>query len=858
MRSRKNIDLPCLSPRLRTVRQNNKYEEVHLFKSKTKGPGNLISLTNSPRFAKTRSEFFRTLKYIPNSSRKDLIPDNPTQIFLKECQAKCLNPLPIGLSSETSKEVNIANYSMGDNYAQAFAKSLHSLQDLEKLNISSTSLSPKGTCSIITNISNQPIKELSLKDNQISFKIIQPLIELISKPFPTLKYLNLENTKISDRIVCHLCEVLANDNVLAFLGLAKNSLGYISCVPIRNLLQENENLKQLDLHWNNIKDIGAAIIFEGLVKNDSLKELDLSWNSIGKNKENKEIKTIAKRIGELTGLIHLDLSCNFLTANECELIGKELNKNHSILGIHVVGNQTTIDSQGFFHADPKINLTVQTNLLSRLFRNDRTYKRENSSMCWLCESWKETIFYWEIRDEKILKKKKIYLHLECDDFLPSLMVKTGNTAMITRVIPSNDIRFFYSIDGNSMLSNDYQKIELDTPLVKSIGMFEEEAVTFRLAELNFCEVKGKVFSKKTPFNTEPRPAPFEPISNMKFKRVNWSISNSIFKDYGYLNQELASDCFEFDWKESKLNSWVRSIPDKESLKKLLKSNYILIISIFRDLACQSANGLLTIGNNVVFEFLSQLQVFDAKFTIADLGVNWNTVSSTKNKQPFNPGNSLVRYEFMELLVRISHDKFIRSKVCNSFTSAFSKFLNESLQCFTLKYFDDNWRFEYYAIEDVEIVIKTHLAVLKNIYQRYSGKKTPPGQKPFMCFEEFRNICSEAGLLLGGVNEREVDVIFCMSMMIQVDEVYKKRHIEMNFLEFVEAFCRVCWRMPDVEVDATEDYWDEPGLPKKIEKAVGRLLRLCHRTVRESFVAPTIELYKSHKFVKQRTIRAKID
>ena len=46
-------------------------------------------------------------------------------------------------------------------------------------------------------------------------------------------------------------------------------------------------------------------------------------------------------------LIHLDLSNNNLAEKECVLINEGLTHNHTILGIHMIGNEAATDALGF-------------------------------------------------------------------------------------------------------------------------------------------------------------------------------------------------------------------------------------------------------------------------------------------------------------------------------------------------------------------------------------------------------------------------------------------------------------------------------------------------------------------------------
>jgi len=46
-------------------------------------------------------------------------------------------------------------------------------------------------------------------------------------------------------------------------------------------------------------------------------------------------------------LIHLDLSHNYFDSRELELINEGLSENHTILGIHMAGNEGETDALGF-------------------------------------------------------------------------------------------------------------------------------------------------------------------------------------------------------------------------------------------------------------------------------------------------------------------------------------------------------------------------------------------------------------------------------------------------------------------------------------------------------------------------------
>lgn len=57
-------------------------------------------------------------------------------------------------------------------------------------------------------------------------------------------------------------------------------------------------------------------------------------------------------------LRHVDLSYNSMDANECQIFGEAIKENHTVWGLHMMGNDCIIDSFGFVR--PKAKTKVAT------------------------------------------------------------------------------------------------------------------------------------------------------------------------------------------------------------------------------------------------------------------------------------------------------------------------------------------------------------------------------------------------------------------------------------------------------------------------------------------------------------------
>lgn len=115
----------------------------------------------------------------------------------------------------------------------------------------------------------------------------------------------------------------------------------------------------------------------------------------------------------------------------------------------------------------------------------------------------------------------------------------------------------------------------------------------KLLNLEYCD--GYTFEFKFPktVNNFPKNLPrniindfdYEPLINaiprdnggyyqlIKPKKQPWRFENSVFKDYQKDTDEILNNCFEFDWKCSRIPILVKRDEDRKRLKEILRSVY---------------------------------------------------------------------------------------------------------------------------------------------------------------------------------------------------------------------------------------------------------------------------------------------
>lgn len=815
------------------------------------------SLTSRNNGSEGRLDFFESFKNLPKHTQRNHYKNleiSPKQAYLEDINKRHLNPNPFGMftSREPENAIDLHCFSMGDAYAHALSEGLKHFKTLESLNLRSNRLSEKGTYQILSNLESHPVQYLSLSNNTLGERAFDCILSILRSAKPYLKHLVLENTRISVMAINSLANILCSNQSLTYLSLAKNNLQTKSAKVLKEMLHYNNQLKRLDLHWNCLRAEGLLLILEGISENTTLLELDISWNAIGNNKDLRMYENISQNLSRQKYLLHLDLSHNYISHQESEVLANGLVLNHTLTGLHIAGNECSLDSKGFIVSSSQTQLD-QGHFFKRIIGSPQ-YIHSTRLNCWICEHWKEVTFYWRPAVSGKAVSEPIFLHLECDEFKPELMESHKGIFILKRAVPSGTSKFFFSYMTSPMCSKEYKTESLDSPLELEIEYWEGCIVPVKLFALNYIDsnIDKNLYAELE--NVKPRTIglKYQPPEE-ELIRIPWSIGISLFKDYKFTDSSTITDCFEFDWNMSRLQGFIKIPLHQVQIKEILLGHYSDIIETYRALSSYSTSEIYSVGSNIFVDFLNECSLIDSLYGPSDIGVNWSASKVPKEKnQLYNSGNGLIRYEFLEILVRVANDRYVRNKVCGNLVDAVKKIFSEHLGPVIKNYEKSTWRDSEYLVEEVDLVFKAHKPILDHVFKRYSGRKAVPGQKRFMSLEEFRELCRDAKIVSDKSSLREVDLAFISAMMLQIDEVFKKKHVEMAFVEFLEALARICNYVGEgqnyvkSEKDEIQEMYTsrlEPKLTKKIEDKMPGLLKLCPQALKENFIFPTTETYK---------------
>ena len=509
--------------------------------------------------------------------------------FLRSTDPSPLIPVQsryrLGTPSRTRNitKVDMKDYGLDDSQAEVYSKTFRSLNKLESLNLRGNRLKDSGTRSILDAINKTNLRCLDISNNKIGVIGIRSLMLILENEESVLEELSLENVTIRVEALQLLCIGLQRNSVLKSLNLSNNKIGIGAGRHIAEMLDTNNCLETLDLHWNQIKGVEAIYMFNALKNNTSLRTLDLSWNPLGQDRVSNSIPVIAASLAENEYLLHLDLSNNNFSVHDCEVLGKYLKGNHTIKGLHFLGNYGKVNALGFIEPLPYLPPTSSNKHSVRLI--SKKVAENTTEHCWICQKWMDCVIEWDPArmiwnrrlkhfafDKLSTQEEPVYVHLEIDDYWPFLLKRNEhNIYTCTRSLPPGKNRFFFTYRGVAQISNQYQIEGCSATIEKFVYFYKGFSKRIMAVIVNFTENANTLqVCVPRPEILEYIPPPGD-IPEPDFPA--WSIANSIFGGYTPDSPEQLNKCFEADWNNSKIPKFLKSDSTRFAVKEILRFEY---------------------------------------------------------------------------------------------------------------------------------------------------------------------------------------------------------------------------------------------------------------------------------------------
>ena len=291
----------------------------------------------------------------------------------------------------------------------------------------------------------------------------------------------------------------------------------------------------------------------------------------------------------------------------------------------------------------------------------------------------------------------------------------------------------------------------------------------------------------------PRPPPAT-LADRELLRTPWDFYKSIFKDYKADNQKLLDDCFEIDWSQTKCEEKViKGEGEVPKTKAIMKKYYQMIRETYKYYAGVSPLGrIMCIGTGVLTEIMSYCNNFIDKETFMLNDVDFNVIACNGGMKAtkLNPEKALVRCQMLEVIVRMSIDKFVKSGIVKTVSEAVQMSMEKHFAPFFETFNCHEFRTKKLWQEEMDVLFTRWLPGLEALYKKNCIKLAMPGvAKTPMCLDEFVDIFMVAGLVDDTFGLRQIGPDFNLSMQTVKDELKVETHLNMFFVEFLECLAR---------------------------------------------------------------------
>ncbi|EAR89295.2 hypothetical protein TTHERM_00371100 (macronuclear) [Tetrahymena thermophila SB210] len=774
---------------------------------------------------KTEKEiFYQQYKKLSKITQYDKRYKTNKFIYKSMCQkAEECNLLPktfeiFKSNSCVHKELNLNNYGIGEQYCKVFSEALQveDLQHLKKLKISQNNLRGGSLNKIFKSCASK-MKVLDISGNSVRQEDLATFKPLFART--TLAFLNIAQCRIGDTGFTELYQNIKENQHLKVLNISMNNLTEISAEKLKKLLTYNTSLQELYLHWNNFKNEGGCEILKGVLENSYLKVFDISYNSLkyqGDLNEQNQQKAAAYYIAQILSketseLLHLDVSYNNFSPTECKMIQESLFYNSWLFGLHFEGNSNyVVDSSGFIVElqngfRPRMQHKRQIKSIHQIpfFQEDELWDSDQQQLqdiCWICQGWQEVII-----QAKDIQEEPLYLHLSYQNFKPELLKKNEEGHYIkSLMIPKNKkIEFFFSnpLESSKGLVTQYHESHrkiMSCHYKYKFDNAEKEYFLF-VYHMNSIDADNSIqFEVNNHYKVKTKCFPREQSLTYHLPKSDWDISQSIWKDFRGDTEEILRKCLDNDLFYARIFKFVKDVDDQNQLREAIVEKYQICRDVYRNLASIQPQGdTFCIGLGVFQRMISKTKTLDGgKIKLSDIdrlfiATNFNQ-ETNETVLENNPAKALIRYEFIEILVRIAHEKYPQMKYAEAFTYYFENDLKEH---FILYQIAQDWRTNKYWKKEIEHEIKNEIQMIKPIYDSLVQKNPACYQSSIkyvdlVTFSDFivNKICHLHPL--NQALEIQIRSAFQMSLQTSIDELSSMQYKQMGLLEFIEAIVRI--------------------------------------------------------------------
>ena len=677
------------------------------------------------------------------------------------------------------------------------------------------------------------LEVLDLSGNRMNSSGTNSLADFLEHRACHVVTLKCERANLSDGLGARLLRVIKENNSLRAIYLRHNCMKHKSFTALGVGLSQNGGLREVIIGSNNLYGVGLEALSQGLAANKGLRRLDVSWNLLGRHEDDagsdldaprRALKSLGMALAVNKSLLYLSMNNCSLAAGLCTVFGEGIAFNQTIYGLGFQGNKGTTDSKGNIRMD-----LVPEKVLGLEPEPERGSAVAHAGESWDTHRWSqhEFVFTSGVSGEVDPENGKLYLHVMFDDWKPDEMqISYGDGSVesqlphrgvselaadfrLDRMVPPGRIWYFYSQGWRVLCAR-------DQPIAEHPRLHVSR---------NFVDIAPRL-GRLDPsiLRVIPRTEPWDEMEEDDLKilvtsKPDWDLRSSLFTARervggAYFDEEMITEALTNDLNLTKILP-MKVVANEEELSELqeaLEKVYGDLVALFRWYAARDdLSDPFTISWEECRDFARDAGMIDRYLTEGSMKNEFILTNVELDEAADNDDDSLVRFEFVELVTRLAQRKFVATKHCETLSEAVLMMHEEIIEPYMEDmqvYSADEFRKTCLYTEQMCLVFDKHKAKLERMFQDHTSAES--NGSPVMLLDDLMEMMKDGGLVsLEANNEKllkpnRVRKIFLTSILIVSNEQTTEKFKQLGFVDFLEALARIAQQQYLVEVMETMD------------------------------------------------------
>lgn len=607
-----------------------------------------------------------------------------------------------------------------------------------------------------------------------------------------------------------LAEVFETNSTLFHLDISYNNIGSEDCALLAESLQKNSTLFGLHVAGNaaSVDDFGNLVPYYP----------NVAWNSDAVPSEPTRITDLdITEVPDVESLVAFPINGEsgsgrrFLRDCAFKRIGfssTALKPEGKPLAARQVkeksrGPKTPRKNDHHGHQSSKEMLAEQP----------LDYLSLRVQQCWICDRWQAQQIVWTPGISGSLpanEVKSVLVFVSADNFRLATRLEPRTNEVVwvcERMVPPSSSRIlaFFQVNGHFEVAEDFPVRKLKQKVKKPLQEPKDEETEqqdFEVEYVNELRLQEYAVDNKPLVITEGssqagkvevRPRKNEDKSgkaNAEAKK-EWKKEFSVLGSWGVATDAHLEMMLHQDLRLARSSSMPQA--ELESVKRALWPVYEALIATYRLYSIWGRDDhVFGIRLASLGKLLKVTEVHDRHFAAADLtsvAFQAHAVDKKLAKEiMIHSQRLLIRYQFVDTLLRIAEAKFLRSGLFKEVDEAVRQLLQHMAPVLEERLSSDQYFRQLVMREEVDSVLGSSLGLLRSVFSKFASLTAEHSKQQLMSLSDFYTLLEDADSFDSNFLHRQGALAFSLGTSWAVNETTSERFMRMDFVEFLMGIC----------------------------------------------------------------------